>query len=437
VQYFLYNVFSTLALTVALPLLPLLFLLGERFRAGLRQRCGFYSPGVVKALRPGAPIWIHAASVGEVSAAARLAAELRRGRPGRKIVLSTFTAGGHYVARQVAAADAAIFLPLDQRWIVRRALAKLNPAVLIVLETELWPNLLREAYLKGIPTLLLSGRLSERACRRYVLFRPLFQRVMSCLSAIGVQSTEDAERMIRLGADPARISVVGNLKRAPLTPELKGAIQSCNGTAAGARANRCPLLVVGSSHRGEEEVLLNVFVTLKKSFPDLRMVLAPRHPQRFAEVETLLAGYGVSFERRSALGDPSAFTQDILLLDSLGELERFYTIADIAFVGGSFVDVGGHNVLEPARLGKPTFFGPFMDNFKAVAQELKQSGGGIEVRNGDELTAAIAELLRDPEKRKLAGDKAYQVAAEDAGVLGRSMALAERYLEARSQRYVP
>jgi 3-deoxy-D-manno-octulosonic-acid transferase len=145
----------------------------------------------------------------------------------------------------------------------------------------------------------------------------------------------------------------------------------------------------------------------------------------------------VSFERRSALGDPSAFTQDILLLDSLGELERFYTIADIAFVGGSFVDVGGHNVLEPARLGKPTFFGPFMDNFKAVAQELKQSGGGIEVRNGDELTAAIAELLRDPEKRKLAGDKAYQVAAEDAGVLGRSMALAERYLEARSQRYVP
>jgi 3-deoxy-D-manno-octulosonic-acid transferase len=429
--------FSTLALILALPLLPLLFLLGERFRTGLRQRFGFYPPEVVKALGSGEPIWIHAASVGEVSAAARLGAELRRELPGRKILLSTFTATGHHMARQVAAADAAIFLPLDQRWIVRRALAKLNPSVLIVLETELWPNLLREAYSKGIPTLLLSGRLSERSCRRYILFRSFFRRVMKCLSAIGVQSTEDAERMVRLGADADRVSVVGNLKRAPLAPEVKAAIGLSNVTAADARANRGPLVVVGSSHRGEEEVLLRAFVTLKKSFSNLRMVLAPRHPQRFAEVEMLLSTHGVSFDKRSALRDPAAFNQDVLVLDTLGELERFYTIADIAFVGGSLVDVGGHNVLEPARLGKPTLFGPFMGNFRAIAEDLKRSGGGIEVRNGDELTASIAELLRDPAKRKLAGDKAYEVAAEDVGVLRRSMALAERYLEARPQRYVP
>lgn len=434
-QYFVYNVLSTLALIFALPLLPLLFLLGGRFRAGLAQRFGFYPPAVLRALAGGRPIWLHAASVGEVSAAARLSAELKRNLPACKILLSTFTATGHHMARQIPAVDAAVYLPLDQLWIVRRALAKFNPAVVILLETEIWPNLLREAHGKGIPTLLLSGRLSDRAYRRYTLFYSFFRRVMKCVSAIGAQSTEDAERMVRLGADAHRVSVVGNLKRAPLPQHTNGPTPLTSDAAAGARAGQGPLLVVGSSHRGEEEILLKVFLTLKESFPNLQMVLAPRHPQRFPEVENLLTAHRVQFEKRSALGDQFAFTKDVMVLDTLGELERFYAIGDVAFVGGSLVDAGGHNVLEPARFHKPTLFGPFMSNFKSLAEELKRSGGGIEVRNADELAASIAELLRDSGKRKTAGDKAYAVAAEDLGVLGRSMALAGRYLRARPETY--
>jgi 3-deoxy-D-manno-octulosonic-acid transferase len=427
VQYFIYNLIVTGALILALPLLPFLLLFGGRFRAGLAQRFGFYPAGLARALAGRRPIWIHAASVGEVSAAARLCAELKREAPECKILLSTFTATGQQIARQIAAVDGSIFLPLDQLWIVQRALEKFNPSALIVLETEIWPNLLRQAHKKGIPTLLLSGRLSARAYRRYFLFRSFFRSVIRCLSAIGVQSAVDAERIIGLGADAGRVSVVGNLKRAPFAP-ANGAAPGI--TADAADASKRPLLVVGSSHHGEEEILLEVFVTLKKNFSDLQMVLAPRHPQRFAEVERLLTAHGVAFEKRSALGNRLAFTQDVIVLDTLGELERFYAMGDVAFVGGSLVDVGGHNVLEPARLRKPTLFGPFMSNFKALAEEMKRSGGGIEVRNADELAGSIAALLRDPEKRRAVGNMAYQVATGDPGVLRRSIALAERYLPA-------
>jgi 3-deoxy-D-manno-octulosonic-acid transferase len=431
VEYFVYNFCFAVALVLGLLLSPFLLLCGERFRNGLAQRFGFYPRGLAAALSHPGAIWIHAASVGEVDAARRLAQELRKRLPQRKILLSTFTATGNARARQIGAADAVVFLPLDQKWIVRRTLAKLNPSLLIFLETEIWPNLLREAHRKGIPTLLLSGRVSAKGFRRYARLRFFFRRVLQYYSALGMQSQEDAERIVKLGADDRRVFVSGNLKRAPAARRQNGKETA----ACETRATRsdAQVLVVGSSHRGEEEILLKVFAVLKEAFPNLQLVLAPRHPQRFAEVEKLLRTQGFRFERQSERAGRRFFEQDVMLLDTVGDLADFYALADVAFVGGSLIDAGGHNLLEPARLRKPVLFGPFMGNFKALAEEMKRSGGGIEVNSGEDLIREISALLQDPQKLSAVGEKAYKVAAEDPAVLNQSIALAQRYLQPEAQ----
>ncbi len=428
-DYLFYNLIAIVALVLSLPFVPFLFLFGQRFSAGLGQRFGFYPRTVTRALRDCRPIWIHAASVGEVDAASRLSLALRRRLPGCKIVLSTFTASGNLRARQIAAADAIVFLPLDELWVVRRALVKLNPVMLIFLETEIWPNLLREAYRKGIATLLLSGRLSVKSFNRYARLRSFFGRVLQCYSALGMQSRDDAERILKLGAQDGRVFVVGNLKRAPAAIKQSMHQRPAGDTAATLkRRENAQILVVGSSHRGEEDILLDVFIALKNRFPNLQLVLAPRHPQRFSEVEKLLQTKAVSFARQTQ-HDSRPFDRDVMLLDTVGDLPNFYALGDLAFVGGSLVDAGGHNLLEPARWRKPVLFGPFMDNFRSLADEMKESGGGIEIHSGEDLIREISRLLADPERLKAAGEKAYQVAAGDPGVLNQSIALAERYLQ--------
>jgi 3-deoxy-D-manno-octulosonic-acid transferase len=433
VDYFIYNLFFLGALVLGLPLIPLVLLLGERFSSGLGQRLGFYPPALTAALNHSRAIWIHAASVGEVEAASRLSHEIRKRLPGYKVWLSTFTATGNARARQIGAADAVIFLPLDQRWIVRRTLARLHPAVLIFLETEIWPNLLREAHRKGIPTLLLSGRLSAKAFKRYARFKFFFRQVVQYYSAFGMQSQEDAERILELGAEHRRVFISGNLKRAPAIGGKNQKPKLAKGSENRAQRKDAHLLVVGSSHRGEEEILLEVFTALKKGFPQLQLVLAPRHPQRFSEVEKLLRAQGLDFERQSQHDGRRSFEQDVMLLDTVGDLQDFYAIADVAFIGGSLVDAGGHNLLEPARSRKPVLFGPFMGNFKGLAEEMKRSGGGIEVRTGEDLIREITVLLEDPQKLRAVGDKAYQVAAEDPAVLNQSVALVQRYLHPEAQ----
>ena len=423
VLYFIYNVFLTIAFVILLPLVPFLWLLGARYREGLAQRLGWYSDSLTGSLAALHPIWIHAASVGEVRSAVQLVREFKNRVPRRKVLLSTFTATGNRMANELSAADIVLFLPLDLLWIVRRALAVVQPSILIIIETEIWPNLLREAFNRGIPTLLLSGRLSARALPRYSLFALFFHQVLRCFTAIGMQSTEDAERILELGAEGAKVSVVGSLKYAFANPaDLDSMISSAP------RPEQKPLLVAGSSHRGEEEILLEAFVSLQSRFPNLQMVLAPRHPQRFAEVERLLKATGVSFARKSQVSEDRVFDKEILLLDTLGELQGFFAVADIAFIGGSLVDAGGHNLLEPARFRKPILFGPHMTNFRSIAEQMKQKGGAIEVRGVEDLKREITELLLDSRKRKIMGQQAAEVAANDQGVLYQSMRLAERYL---------
>ena len=424
--YPLYNAALTLGFFLCLPLLPLFYVMGRRFRRGFFQRLGFYPREIRESVRGYRPIWIHAVSVGEVLAARQLVAQLKTRFSKRKIVLSTFTSAGKEVARQSVGADLFVFLPLDHPWVVRRALAVFDPCLLIVLETEIWPNFLRLSYERGIPILLLSGRLSPRSFRYYFFFRRFFGRVVRYFTAMGMQSGDDAGRMTRLGVDSRRISVTGNLKRASASVKGKRAGgRRPHGFPEGRDARQ--VLVAGSTHRGEEEVLLDAFLLLKSQFPDLVMVLAPRHPQRFAEVERLLRKRRVSYGKRSQMNGRAVEVPDVIFLDTLGELATFYSAADIAFVGGSLVDAGGHNVMEPASFRKPVLFGPYMANFAEIAEEMKRSGGAIEVCGKDELVSEASRLLSEPATAKRAGEFAYRVVQRDRRVLQRSIELVSRY----------
>ena len=396
---------------------------------GFGQRLGFYGRKITAAVNHTRPVWIHGASVGEALAAARLVRDIRQRFPARKIVVSVFTATGYETARRVLSDPPVIFLPLDHPWGVKRALSRFDPSVLIFLETEIWPNMLRLAHRRGTPTLLLSGRFSARSFTKYSLLGWFFRGVIRNFASMGMQSEEDASRVKMLGADPDRVFVTGNLKLAGPENTFDEDLVSPESIYREPQSDGGRLLVVGSSHRGEEEILLNAFRYLKKSFPDLHMVLAPRHPQRFAEVEKLLRARGLEFAKKSQSNGRSFFVQDICFLDTLGDLQKFYALGDIAFVGGSLVDAGGHNLLEPARLRKPVLFGPYMANFAAIAEAMKAKGGGIEVRGADDLIREITGLLVDPHKRRAMGEKAYQVAADEQCVGERSGRLLERYLQ--------
>jgi 3-deoxy-D-manno-octulosonic-acid transferase len=423
VLYFFYNAAVTCVLLMSLPLVPIIGLLGGRFRDGLGQRWGFYSDAEIGSVAGARPIWIHAASVGEVRSAALFIEELKRRLPKAKVVLSTFTSTGNRIAKGMGLSDAVIFLPLDASWIVRRVLAKIEPSALIIIETEIWPNLLRAAFKKGIPAVLLSGRLSARALRKYCLLGEFFGQAVKCFTALGMQSQADLERMVQLGAERRKIGVTGSLKHTLASAKPTGD----RFVGVKPQHDNC-LLVAGSSHRGEEGMLLEVFIALKRQFPRLQLVLAPRHPQRFAEVEKLLKATGLGFEKKSAVNGRIDFDKDVMFVDTLGDLQDFYAIGDIAFVGGSLVDAGGHNLLEPAGFRKPVLFGPYMANFASLATEMKRAGGGIEVHGTEDLIREISGLLKDPQRRKMVGEKAYAIAGDGRGVLQRSMALVARYL---------
>lgn len=415
-----YNCLLNILFLLTLPFTPIVQLFGKRFSAGLWQRYGFFPQALVRSLASARPVWIHASSVGEVRSVATLVGELKARHPQRRIMLSTFTPTGNEIAKKLAGVDAVIFLPMDFLWTVRRALAQWNPSLMVFVETEIWPNLLAECFRRGIPTVMVSGRLSPRSYPRYDRFRGFFRHVLRHFSAIGMQSGEDAARIIKLGANEKTVSVVGSLKLSAAKPQRS-------------RFAELPrygkkLLIAGSTHAGEEQCLLSCFAALRPKFPELSMVLAPRHPQRFDDVEDLLRCSGFSYCRRSRTADEGLFAKDILLLDTLGELGEFFACGDIAFVGGSLFDFGGHNILEPAQSGKAILFGPYMTNLKAVAEEFKAKGAAVEVADGQALCAALARLLSDDELRIAMGREALAASSNDDTAVKNNYALAARYL---------
>lgn len=396
------------ALALALP----------RFREH-RERLGRYPDELVERLRGGEVLWLHNASVGELLAARPLLARLRGSLPQWRIVLSTTSFAGRELGRGFAEADGAVLLPLDAPACVRRALDALRPSLFVFSETEIWPNLLLALAERRVPALLVSGRVSRRAFRRYRWIVPLLGPALETVSGFGMQSDEDAERIRRLGAPPDRVRVTGSFKRDAVPPHAPIAIEPGG-----------PLWVAASTHAGEEEACLRVLARLRARAPKLKLLLAPRHLDRIASVEAALRRQRVEYTRRSRLREPR-WTGDteILLLDTLGELPALYAGACAAFVGGTLVSVGGHNLLEPARAGVPVLFGPHVENVAATARELEAAGGGARVRDEAELEQRLEALATDAASARRMGEAARRVAVGSGAVeasLGAVVALLAR-----------
>ena len=377
---------------------------------------------------PAAPCgWIHAVSVGEAIAATPLIEGVRHRWPELPLVVSTVTETGARVVRQRFGALARHrYLPLDFPGAVRRGIASIRPAFFVGMETELWPNLLRALAAGGVPAMVANGRLSDRSFRRYRLVRGAMRRMLADVRVFGMQSDEDARRMIALGATPERVVVTGNLKHeAP--PDPAGAADLWRRLAG--LAPQQPVWIAGSTHRGEESAVLEAHATARAKWPDLALIIAPRHPERVGEVIGLVTARGFAAVRRSELpGRVPDPTSTVIVLDTVGELAQLYSIADVVFVGGSLAPFGGHNMLEPATRGKPVLFGPHTSNFRDAAALLLDSGGARLVHDARELGGELVRLLDDPVLRVTSGEKAHAAVAARHGAVGATLDLIARYL---------
>ena len=403
-----YAVLGTLVGMVALPVLPLLAL--TRYGEGLGERCGWMPRD---ARRLCGPVWVHAASVGEVLAAEPLVQLLRRRRPDLQIVVSTTSIPGRETARSRLAADAVMLLPVDVYWVINRTMRRLRPRCLVVVETELWPGLIRAAARGAVPCVIVSGRISARAAARYAWVRWLTRGMLARVDACAMQTEADAARIVALGAPAARVHVVGSLKFAR---EAGTAAATASGTALAALLGGRPLFVAASTHPGEEQLALDACAALWPDHPELLLLIAPRRPERFDEVAQRLARDGVPHQRRSQLQAPVHTATRVLLLDTLGELLEALPVARGVFVGGTIAPVGGHNVLEPAIFGKPVAFGPHTANVAATAAALLAAGAAVTVRDAAELCAEWRRLLTDPTASSEMGRRGRAVVETRAAV---------------------
>jgi len=449
--YFLYSVLMGLAALLTSPYWLIQGLRHGKYLSNLGQRLGFSIPGLdrLSSGRPGA-IWIHAVSVGETLSGVTLARRLKDASPQRPLIVSTTTLTGYALAKErMPFADAVIFFPLDWAFSVRRVLNAVKPAIVVILETEIWPNFLREAHGRKIPVLFVSGRISDRSFTRWQNYlglfgfylKPFLKSALANASAFLMQTEQDAERISSLGAPADRVAVSGNLKYdlelpAP-TPLAQWLEEECQ------RRGRHPLIVAGSVVATEEPLALIAFGVVQGDFPKSLLVLAPRKPERFSHAAEFIEESHRKFVRRSELplpgpgvspnpnGSKDGIPDDatVLLLDSIGELASLYRLADGVFVGGSLVNSGGHNILEPAAFGKVPVFGPSMENFAVMAARFVESRAAIQVESPEDAGVEMIHLLKDPEKMQRMGRTARQLVETSRGALDRALAEISKHLD--------
>lgn len=375
-------------------------------------------------------IWLHAVSVGEAIAARPLLKALRTRYPGHAIVLSTTTETGRTLAATFPEKDLCIYFPFDFLTGVRRSLGSIRPCLIIIMETEIWPNFTAEARRRRIPLLLANGRISDRSFRGYLRFSWFFRQSLRLFSRLCMQSSADRERIIAIGAPPERVCIAGNLKYdipvRPVPDDEREALRQRYAIPAG-----ITVLTAGSTHAGEDELVIHTYGQLLKSRTDLFLLLVPRHPERCNEVAALLEKSAIPFRRRSELETsraPLFASGEVLLVDSIGEMMGLYALSDLAFVGGSLVPTGGHNLLEPASLGVASIFGPHMTNFREIAALVLASEAGIQVDSGDGLTAACQRLLDDDALRQRLGKNGLAMMEKNSGATERHLAVIDDYL---------
>lgn len=432
-MYLLYSLLLTLGFVLLLPRFAVDALRNGKYVTGLRQRLG----DIPHVHADGGPtIWLHCVSVGEAQAAQSFVRRLKETFPNHTLVVSTTTVTGQRLAQNIFREQAAavFYFPIDWAWTVRRVLRRVNPAAILVMETELWPNLFRAARRRNTPIVLLNGRISDKSFGRYNRIRAFISRVLNDLTLATMQSDQDASRIRELGLSDDRIVAIGNLKfdsaggdaDEQVTNQIRARFAFTDGR---------PLFVAASTHDPEEAVILEAFRAVRESHPNLRLLLAPRRPERFAEVASLFAGSEFRYSQRSATAKNNDTDADIILLDSIGELGAVFPLATIAFVGGSIAPHGGHNVIEPAAHGICTITGPHTSNFAAITKAMLAERALVQLRDTPEpaieLAKAVTVMLNDSNRCAEIGERARAVCENNRGATTRTLELLSSILSRR------
>lgn len=430
----LYNLLFPIGLLFFLPAYLMKMRRRGNYRRNFGQRFGFYEDIVRARLREGrAPTWIHAVSVGEVAIALKLAAKLRELHPDFRAVLTTTTPTGYAIATNVAREWLQVlYNPLDFLPVVRKAFSSIRPARLVLVEAEVWPNLAAEARRRAIPIALVNARLSPRSERRFLRFHSLVAPTFQCLDLVCVQEANDVARWESLGVSKAAIRHVGSIKYDPTEAAIDAAIPVATLKKFGIDVSQQPILFGGSTHAGEEDILAKVFQKCRAEFPSLVLIIAPRHVERSREIVQRLRALGLRVALRN--GSAPAEQIDCLLVDTTGELQNWYGVATVVFMGKSLTTNGGQNPVEPIIAGKPVLFGRHMENFATLAQSLLEQQAAIEVADADDLARVCADLLGDKNRRDRLVANAQRVLA---GHLGATQRTAELLLALKSQEQLP
>ena len=417
-MYLLYSVLLGLALIVTLPYWLLQMMRHGKYRAGLLQRLGSV-PAQIKNSAPMPTIWVHAVSVGEVIASSPVIAGLQRKFPSHRVVVSTTTATGQKLAAKKFGPENVFYFPLDFAFAIKPFMSALHPELCVIAETEFWPNFLRLARLAGARIAIINCRISDRSFPGYKRVRRWLPRVLGNVDLFLAQTSEDRKRLIEIGADPARTAVVGNLKfdvLPPTAPPIVANLRAACGTASG---GAWPIIVCGSTVEDEEGLLLSAFQNILATYPNAVMILAPRHPERFDQVASLVGEFGVRLIRRS-LWSEEPLAGAVFLLDSIGELASLYSLATVAFVGGSLVPRGGHNILEPALHGVPVVTGNHYENFRELVNCFL-SQNAVRVVGLAELPLVFMDLFANQPEQELLGRNARAALESQRGATEKTL----------------
>lgn len=420
-MHILYNILAVFIVMLAIPVFIIRLMREHGFGQRLRQSFGVLPLEDIEPVTQKNCIWLHAASVGEIVAASPIIKEMRHTFPDKPILVSVVTATGYAMAKRIITdADSIIFFPLDLPLISYGVVKRIQPSVFLMVETELWPNFLKALRHFSIPVMMVNGRISDKSVGRYRYLGSVLKNMLDTVNTFCMQSAIDAEYIVRLGADPKRVVVTGNTKfdqnYTSVTLEEQQAICRQMGFE-----HAFPVMVAGSTHKGEEEVLLSALQKVRKSFPHIKLVIAPRDIMRIEELDSLAASHGFVAARRTALLKNHSERHDIVLLDTIGELGKIYSIGTIIYVGGSLVPRGGHNILEPAAHGKPILVGPHMFNFKDTYALFSKREACITVDDAASLAEKMLYILNNEQVRLRMERETLAIIEENRGAAKSSM----------------
>ena len=421
----IYNVLFIGFFCLSAPFYFLKMLRRGNWQAGFGQRFGRYNSKVKQALTNRHVLWIHAVSVGEVNVATQLIDALQRRLPNVKIVVSTTTTTGMgELSTKLPSHVQKIYYPIDRRAYVKRAIMAIHPFAVVLVEAEIWPNFLWTAQDYDITTFLVNARLSESSFRGYRRFGFLFRRLFRSFAGVGCQNEADANRLRRLGCRPETVRVVGNLKFDAAKLDERRVLDVPGLLIQLGAPDNCRILLGGSTHAGEEAILADVFLRLRPRFPDLFLIVVPRHSERGKEAGQDISGRGIRFAYRKDITPQTQLKKgqiDCLLVNTTGELKHFYERATVIFVGKSLTAEGGQNPIEPGVLGKPIIFGPNMQNFESIARAFIEQRGAIQVQDAAELEQAVDALLSHPDQAAELGRNAVTVVRQNLGAIERTV----------------